>query len=203
MYHVRRVNIGQTAQLDELTHACGELYSRTLVFFWRTVRHKRMWLKPKHLMGLFTSDRLHAHTSDATVQAFFAPLKSWRERHKSDPTAKPSRKRKWYLRVEYKRSAMSLHDGLLPLSNGKGNEPLLLDWPWDLPQTVIIHWTGAQYEAIATYRQEEPQTTPQGEQMAGVDLGEIHLAVSHDRELESELSTSGASIWTWVQWSGT
>jgi hypothetical protein len=108
MYHVRRVNIGQTAQLDELAHACGELYSRTLV----------------------------------------------------------------------------------------------LDWPWDLPHAVIIHWAGAQYEAIATYHQEEPQTTPQGEQVAGVDLGEFHLAVSHDRELVSELSTSGTSIWTWDQWSG-
>jgi putative transposase len=151
MYHVRRVNIGKTAQLDELAHACGELYSKTLVFFWRPVRHKR----------------------------------------------------KRYFRIEYKRSAMSLHDGLLRLSNGKGNEPLLLDWPWDLPQTAVIHWKGTQYEAIATYPQEKPQASPQGEQVAGVDLGEIHLAVSHDRELESELSTSGASIWTWVQWSGT
>jgi putative transposase len=94
MYHVRRVNIGKTAQRDELAHACGELYSKMLVFFWRTVRHKRRWLKPKHLMRLFTSDKLHAHTSDATVQAFFAALACWRERHETDPTAKPLRKRK-------------------------------------------------------------------------------------------------------------
>ena len=182
MYQVRRVHLGKTAQLDELAHACGELYSKTLVFFWRTVRHQAIWLKPKHLMRLFTSEQLHAHTSDACVQAFFAGLKSWRERRKTDPTAKPPRKRKWYFRVEYKRSAMSLADGLLKLSNGRGNAPLVLEWAWEFPQTVVIHWTGTQYEAIATYKQKEVSVSPQGDKVAGIDLGEIHMAVSHDGE---------------------
>lgn len=52
MYQVRRVNIGKTPQLDELAHAAGEVYTRTVVPFWRTVRHKGIWLKPKHLMRL-------------------------------------------------------------------------------------------------------------------------------------------------------
>ncbi len=50
MYQVRRVTIGKNAQLDELARASGNLYSQTVVFFWRTVRHKGIWLKPKHLM---------------------------------------------------------------------------------------------------------------------------------------------------------
>ena len=29
MYHVRRVNIGKSPQLDELAHECGLLYSKT------------------------------------------------------------------------------------------------------------------------------------------------------------------------------
>jgi putative transposase len=180
-YQVRRVNIGKTTQLDELAHACGLLYSQTVVFFWRTVRHKGIWLKPKHLMRLFTSPKLHAHTADACVQAFFASLTSWRERKKlGDPDAHPPRRRKWYFRVEYKRSAMSLKYGQLRLSNGKGNDPLVLQWPWELPQTVVIHWTGTQYEAIATYRMEETETRPMGREIAGIDLGEVHIAVSHD-----------------------
>lgn len=181
MYLVRRVNIGRSPQLDELAHACGELYTQTLVFFWRTVRHKNLWLKPKHLMRLFTSKKLHAHTADACVQAFFAALKSWREHRKTDPTARPPRRRKWYFRIEYKRSAMSLKDGLLRLSNGKGNEPLTLDWPWELPQTVVIHWTGKEYEALATY-QVEAKGVPVGDKVAGIDLGEVHQAVSYDGE---------------------
>ncbi len=183
MYHVRRVNLGKTPQLDELAHECGQVYTQTLVlhFFWRTVRHKAIWLKPKHLMRLFTSKKLHAHTADACVQSFFASLKSWRERRETDPTAHPPRRRKWYFKVEYKQSAMKLKDGKLRLSNGRGNEPLILQWPWELPQTVVIHWTGTQYEAIATY-EVEPHTTPTGEKVAGIDLGEIHMAVSHDGE---------------------
>ena len=182
MYQVRRVTIGQTPQLDELARECGKLYSQTVVFFWRTVRHKGIWLAPKHLMRLFTSDKLHAHTSDACVQSFFAALKSWRKRRKSDPRAKPPRKRKWYFRIEYKRSAMHHQDHTLTLSNGRGNVPLVLDWPWETPQTVVIHWTGTAYEAIATYKQEASQVQPQGKKVAGIDLGEIHMAVSHDGE---------------------
>ena len=183
MYQIRRVHVGKTAQLDELSHECGVLYSQTLVFFWRTVRHKGIWLKEKHLKRLFTSHKLHTHTSDACVEAFFASLKSWRERKKADdPDAHPPRRRKWYFRIEYKRSAMSLKDGKLRLSNGRGNAPLILDWAWDLPQTVVIHWTGTQYEAIATYKQEQPVAQPQGEKVAGIDLGEVHMAVSHDGE---------------------
>ena len=62
------VNIGKTDQLDELAHECGKLYSQTVVSFWRTVKHKGIWLKPKHLMRWHTSKKLHAHTADACVQ---------------------------------------------------------------------------------------------------------------------------------------
>jgi putative transposase len=178
-YQVRRVKIGKTEQLDALARECARLYSETLVFYWRTVRHKGIWLKPKHLMRLYTSHQLHAHTADACVQAFFAALNSWRQRRKSDPDARPPHKRKWYFRIEYKRTAMHQQNGVLTLSNGKGNTPLVLPWPWDMPQTVVIHWTGAQYEAIATYEAAEASTS-HGEKVTGIDLGEVHMAVAYD-----------------------
>ena len=179
MYQVRRVNIGQTAQLDTLARECGKVYSQTVVSFWRTVRRKGIWLQPKHLMRWHTSDKLHAHTADACVQAFFASLKSWRARRKSDPDAHPPRRRRWYFRIEYKSTAMRHQNGKLTLSNGKGNAPLVLDWPWETPKTVVIHWTGTQYEALATYCV-SAQAQSKGDKIAGIDLGEIHLAVSHD-----------------------
>jgi len=179
-YQIHRVKIGKTEQLDALARECARLYSETLVFFWRTVRRKGIWLKPKHLMRLYTSHKLHAHTADACVQAFFAALNSWRERRKSDPDARPPHKCKWYFRIEYKRTAMHHQNGTLTLSNGKGNVPLVLSWPWETPKTVVIHWTGTQYEAIATYLQERPAALPHGELAAGIDLGEIHMAVSYD-----------------------
>ena len=190
-YTVRRVHLGRTAQLDELAHACGQVYSRTLLFFWRTVRHKGLWLKPRHLMRLIPTDPdhlLHAHTVDAAVQAFFAGLSSWRERHSMDPNAKPPRRRKWYFKVEYKSSAIRLHESLLILSNGRENAPLVLFWEWDRPKTVVIHWTGSEYEAIATYQigqdlSEEEEVSLQerrAEHSVGIDLGEVHPAVSSD-----------------------
>ncbi len=179
MYHVRRMYLGNSAQLNELAHECGIVYTKTLVSFWRAVRHKGIWLKPKHLMRWHTSEKLHAHTADACVQAFFAALKSWREGRKVNPDMRPPRKRRWYFRIEYKQSAMRLKDGQLRLSNGKGNEPLVLDWPYELPQTLVIRWAGTQYEALATYKQ-ECDHQPLGENVCGIDLGEIHMAVAHD-----------------------
>jgi putative transposase len=186
-YTVRRMNLGKNEQLDALAHAAGQVYTRTLVFFWRTVRKKGIWLKPKHLMRLIPSDPehlLHAHSVDAAVQSFFAGLSSWRTHRKTDPTARPPRRRKWYFKVEYKRSALSLHEGYLRLSNGRGNDSLLLPWKGTLPQTVVIHWTGSHYEAIATYQMYGPDLpadfSRQDEQIAGIDLGEVHMAVSHD-----------------------
>jgi putative transposase len=38
------------------------------------------------------------------------------------------------------------------------------------------------YEAIATYMLESPPAQPPGDKVAGIDLGEVHMAVSHDGE---------------------
>jgi putative transposase len=183
MYQVRRVKIGKSAQLDELAHECGRLYSICLLSFWRTVRRKGLWLSPAQMMRWQTSKKLHAHTADACVQVFFAALNSWRARRKSDPNAKPPRRRRWYFRIEYKSTAIKHRDGQLLLSNGKGNAPLVLDWPWGTPKTVVIRWTGQEYEAIATYRVQtitQPCLPLVEEHVAGIDLGEVHMAVSHD-----------------------
>ena len=174
------MKIGTSEQLDTLARECGRLYSETLVSFWRTVRHQGIWLGPKHLMRWHTSHALHAHTADACVQAFFAALNSWRKRRKDDPYAKPPHKRKWYFRIEYKRSAMLLQDGHLRLFNGKGNAPLVLPWPWDLPQTVVIRWMGTEYEAIATHVEAPVYGPFPPGKVAGIDLGEVHMAATHD-----------------------
>src|SRR5437763_13911465 len=73
LYRVRRLKIGRSEQMDALALAAGDLYSQVVVWFWRTVRHKDLWLKAKHMMRWLTSTLLHAHTSDAIVQAFFVP----------------------------------------------------------------------------------------------------------------------------------
>jgi putative transposase len=180
-YRVRRLKIGRTAQMDALAHAAGQLYSQVVVWFWRTVRHHDVWLHATSLMRWLTSVLLHAHSSDAVVQSFFAALASWRERRKEDPDAKPPHRRKWYYRVQWKATAITLKDGLLRLSNGQHNAPLVVPWVHEMPVLVEMGWDGQQYELRAVYRVEPAQHVTSG-LVAGIDLGEVHLATSHDGE---------------------
>jgi putative transposase len=179
LYTVRRLKIGRTEQMDALSRAAGHLYSQVVVWFWRTVRHKDLWLKAKHLMRWLTSALLHAHSSDAVVQSFFAALASWQARRKSDPHAHPPRRRKRFYRVQWKATAIQVRNGLLFLSNGKGIAPLVVPWRWDVPCLVEMGWDGTQYELRATYRLDEPDALAAGA-VAGIDLGEVHPAVAHD-----------------------
>jgi putative transposase len=179
-YQVRRVTIGIREQLDELAGECGRLYSQTAISFWRTLRHMGIWLKPKHLMRWHTSKKLHAHSADACVQAFCAAMHSWRQRRQDDPEAKAPHKRKHYFRIAYKRSAMSLVDGRLRLCNAKGNAALVLPWPWELPNTVAIHGTATEDEAIATSEQLPVHGAFLPGTVAGIDLGEVQMAAAHD-----------------------
>src|SRR5919197_11754 len=151
-YTVRKLKIGRTEQMDALARAAGDLYSQVVVWFWRTVRHKDLWLKAKHLMRWLTSALLHAHSSDAVVQSFFAALASWHARRKIDPEAKPPHTRKRFYRVQWKVSAIRIKDGRLHLANARGTAPLVVPWRWGVPCQVEMGWDGRQYELRAIYR---------------------------------------------------
>ena len=179
MYSVRKLKLKKTAQLDALVLASGDLYSRTVVSFWRTVRKQGIWLKPSSMMRWQNCDNLHAHSADAVVQSFYAGLKSWRARRKENPESKPPRKRRRFYKVQWKNSAIRLRDGDLILSNGKGNAPLIVPWQWDTPTLVELGWNGDGYELRAIYSNASVGV-PLGAEIAGVDLGEIHLAATHD-----------------------
>lgn len=178
-YEVRRLHLAPTSQLDALARAAGDLYTRTVVSFWRAVRKHGIWLKPSSMMRWHTSDQLHAHSADAVVQSFYAALKSWRERRKTDSNAKPPYRRRRYYRVHWKSSAIRIRNGKLILSNGRGNAPLVVPWPWECPVLVELGWTGTAYELRAVYARPAAEPVADGG-AAGVDLGEVHLAVVHD-----------------------
>jgi len=185
MYLVRKLKLGVSEQLQLLSRAAGELYSKVLVHFWRVVRKKGLWLKPSTLMRWFPNDpenTLHAHSADAVVQSFFASLKSWRERRKTDPNARPPRRRRYFYKVQWKSSAIQVVNGKLRLSNGKGKEPLIVNWAWDTPVWVEMGWDGQQYELRACYKVGDTPPEEEGEEsnVAAVDLGEMHPAVAHE-----------------------
>ncbi len=181
MYLVRRLKIGKSDVLDQLARVAGQLYTEALVYFWRTVRKKGLWLKPSSMMRLKSSSLLHAHTADAAVQSFFVNLSSWRVRRNIDETAKPPRRRRWYYKIQWKKSAIRLINGVLWLSNGRGNEPLKISWKWDLPVFVEIGFDGSQYELRAVYCF-DVVAQPKGNKIAAIDLGEVHPMVAYDGE---------------------
>lgn len=179
MYKVRRKKIGKTDLLDGLAQAAGELYSNTVKSFWRTVRKKGLWLKPSSMMRWLNSTRLHAHSADAVVQAFFAAMSSFRVRRRTDPSAKPPSRLRTFYKVQWKKSAIRLVNKVLILSNGRGNEPLRIPWQWDLPVVVEMGFDGKEYELRATYSI-NVQSMPKGDKVAAVDLGEVHSMVAYD-----------------------
>jgi putative transposase len=180
-YTVRKLKIEKTSQLDELARAAGELYSKTLVSFWRTVRKKDVWLSGYSMEKWHRSDKFHAHTSDAITQSFYASLKSWRSRRKLDPNSRPPKRRRWFYKVIWKSSAITLKNGWLRLSNGKGNQPLSINWQWDKPKIVEMGWNQQSqcYELRACYLQSDVDSI-HSTSVAAVDLGEIHPMVIAD-----------------------
>ena len=59
--------------------------------------------------------------------------------------------------MQWKYTAIRLREGSLILSNGRGNEPLLLPWPWAQPTLVELGWNRRHqcYELRAVYGAEQ------------------------------------------------
>ena len=84
-------------------------------------------------------------------------------------------------KVIWKSSAIKLKDGKLRLSNGKRNQPLIVNWQWSKPKQIEMGWNRNSqcYELRACY----PQPTIKlidSKKVAAVDLGEIHPMVIAD-----------------------
>lgn len=198
MYKTVRLDLGKTDLLDKLARASGELYSRILVSYWRTLRKKGIFLSNYSIQKWHISSELHAHSSDAIADNFYASIKSANERKKAgDSEAKYPRRRKWFFKTTWKSTAIRVKDGSLILSNGRGNESLVLPWQWSArcfpgvelqealwraPKQVEIGWKqsgGYQLRAVYTV---EAVAQPTSNLIAAVDLGELRSATTHDGE---------------------
>ena len=178
MYLTRKLHLSvqQNTLCQFLAEESGNLYSNVVKFFWRTVRKKGIWLKSKHLQKLFLSDKLHAHSADASVQKFFDALKSWREVRKTVPEARPPKKLHKYFCVSWKRSAIRVKESNLVLSNGKLTEPLIIPWEFkEVPVYITMRWTGKEYEIVCCYVKDVVKEEIVEEKPVGIDIGQIHV----------------------------
>ena len=139
-------------RLNELCQASGQLYSKVVVEYWRTLRRssgkqkrlqggsftplrphrKTVFLSSGVMQKLFPCDPgkvLHSHSCDAVVDRFFEAVKStrvWRANGAQD--AQYPRKRKAWGSVTFKATAIRIRDGHLLLSTGDRKRPLLIPW---------------------------------------------------------------------------
>jgi putative transposase len=181
MYLTRKLKLGQTDQLDYLARQAGELWSTLTKWHWRFVDRQGYWLSKGQAQKMYCKgfDGLHSQSAQAVADSFYDSLQSWRKKRKNGDYEglRPPYKQKRYFKVQWKSGAIKLRDdGVLRLSNGRGNNPVLIDWPSEKePKRVEIGWDGDQYELRCQYNVEEDQE-PKGTKKAGVDLGERHLA---------------------------
>ena len=176
LYHARQKKIGFTEYLQFLSHEAGIVYSNCLVTFWRIWRKKGVWLSKTSMQKLIRNTNLHSQTVQGIIDKFYEAIESWRETKKSNPNARMPKRRKWYFVIPYKSSAIRLINGQLILSNGRGNEPTVFEWIYELPKVVSISFNNG-YRINATYK-DKAQEQVAGDDTAGIDLGEIHLAVA-------------------------
>lgn len=176
MRRTRKLHIGESEQLDELARSSADLWNSVVKWYWRTVERQDHWLSEGAAKKWFAKGRsdFHSQSSQAVVEQFYDAINSW---HQNDRKGNPPRScsRNWN-KIQWKKQAIKLReDGVLRLSCGRGNDSVLIDWPVDKePVFVEIGWNQG-YEVRATY-EVEPEDRTTGDDRAGIDLGENHLA---------------------------
>ena len=133
---------------------------------------------------LSKSQCLHSQSIQAVRERYF---KSWQAffslRKNGDKKTKPPRREKKYQTTTWKKSAIRLKEGVLVLSNGKGNKPLEIPISdkIDIDDIALINlvYNNGQYELHFVYKVDKPIQS-QADGVCGVDIGEIHPIVSHD-----------------------
>ena len=136
---------------------------------------------------------LHSQSRQAVRERYFKSWKSYSALKKSGGVQKPKppNKRKNYMTTRWKKPAIRFVEGSLfgkrvELSQAQGEPKIEIPLPknFDMSKaeniaTIELKYTYGQWILYFSYKY-ETQTTETGEEVVGVDIGEIHPIVSHD-----------------------
>ena len=136
---------------------------------------------------------LHSQSRQAVLQRYFKSWKSYSTLKKSGSiqNPKPPNKEKNYLTTRFKKSAIRFVEGTLfgkrvELSLAAGQPKIDIPLPsnFDMSKaehiaTIDLCYNYGQWTLHFSYKY-ETETTETGEEVVGVDIGEIHPIVSHD-----------------------
>ncbi len=182
MYTTKKVKVDKTPELDALAHESGRCYSKIVSLIGKVRKKKGFWLsqgaiqKYMRLRGY----NLHSQTVQAIIQSYFDSLKSYLRAVKSNSDAKPPKRTPKYFKVRWIQNGIIFKDGIVKLSNGKGNKPILLKSD-ARPVYVEMYFQQGSYYFSLVYTVHTPPKRETGKAVA-IDMGEIHPIVSHDGE---------------------
>ena len=138
---------------------------------------------------------LHSQSRQAVRERYFKSWKSYSALKKSGSiqTPKPPNKRKNYMTTRFKKSAIRFVEGTLfgkrvELSLAQGQPKIDIPLPSNFNMskaehiaTIDLCYNYGQWTLHFSYKY-ETETSETGEEVVGVDIGEIHPIVSHDRQ---------------------
>ena len=182
MYTTKKVKASKTPKLDILASEAGRAYSKVVSLMRKVKRKKGFWLsqggvqKYMRLKGY----NLHSQTLQAIIQSYFDSLKSYFRVSNSNPDAKPPKRTPHFYKVRWIQNGITFKDGVVRLSNGKGNAPITLKSDVR-PAYVEMYFQRGSYYFSLVYEVQIPPKRKTGKAVA-IDMGEIHPIVSHDGE---------------------
>jgi putative transposase len=184
-------------EADRLNQESGRLYTRALVEHYRVYRQTGQWLSPAGLEKLVDfydaqagQDRLlHAHSIDAAEQGFPKACKTARAYRKLGLKTRFPYKRKYWRTTIWKNSGIRKADKTLLLALARGRAPLrvslpsrLVALPPDAFAEMRLVWdkVSRRYHWHLVIEDGQLPAAPPGDQIAAVDLGEVHPAAVTD-----------------------
>lgn len=192
-----KLKIPYSEQLDALNAASASVWRECLMLqdvwcymhgswgFFPCIKSCELWMDKK----LTKAQPLHSQSIQEVRSRYFKNWYGFRVlRRNGDKTARPPHKEKRFQTTTWKKSAIRLKETIfgkqVVLSNGRNNEPLVVDLPkkFDIkntPALINLVYSRGQYELHFVYKSDE-SVKSEAEGVVGVDIGEIHPIVSHD-----------------------
>ena len=173
--------------LDELNRESGRIYTLTMVEHWRIKSRKDIWLSQFGAMrindALAGDSILHAHSKDASQQAFYKACKTSKILIAQEvPDVKYPHKRKFYRTTVWKKSGIKVKDDTMFLAKARGLDPVKVKLPetlkvFEFNEVKLVYNQGSsKYYWFVSYEDNVIIPKPKGQEVVAVDLGEVHPA---------------------------
>ncbi len=179
----------KTPELDAINQLGGRIYSKTISVIRKVHDRKDFWLSvgstKKYLRCL--EYPCHSHSVQAIIDDYYGALKSYFQRMRKDPKARPPYRTSKYHTFTWRASGITVSGNRLRLSMGKGREPVYIKVSRKFRKvpvevSMVYNRISQIFEFHATYQTQPTQHKPKQRKTVAVDQGEIHPIVAFDSE---------------------